>query len=267
MIGDPNSLIDGVDEIFQLIEMTFDKGTQMRDEMPNLMWGFVNAFHAQINRIERQIDTLKPELEELQRAQDGSEINSFNLELTLNKIQGLNSRRDIFESMRDEAAARYTAVTGNTWRPYSGSFVSLNKDRKMTASSIDAKEYLKAQKEKRLAALAPDGTLIALTGDCEDAEKVTSTLELVRQKYPDMVLVHGNHFSAEKHATDWCANNKINQIVASPDWDKHKRAAPFARNTEVIAMEPKALIAWPGTPVRNDLVKKASEAGVFVWAQ
>ena len=49
-------------------------GTQLADERESLLWGFVNLFHAQVNRLDRAVDALKPKLRDLQRAQDGTEI-------------------------------------------------------------------------------------------------------------------------------------------------------------------------------------------------
>ncbi len=57
-------------------------GTQMADEREHLLWGFVNMLHAQAQRLDRSVDKLTPELQDLQRTQDGSEIRSLELELT-----------------------------------------------------------------------------------------------------------------------------------------------------------------------------------------
>ena len=55
-----------------------------------------------------------PDLRDLQREQDGSEIKSRELELITDRAQNLTARRDAFEKMRDAAAEDYLAATGQT---------------------------------------------------------------------------------------------------------------------------------------------------------
>ena len=40
-------------------------GTQLADERESLLWGFVNALHAQVQRLDRSIDKLAPEMKDL----------------------------------------------------------------------------------------------------------------------------------------------------------------------------------------------------------
>ena len=99
-------------------------GTQLADERESFLWGFVNLFHAQVNRLDRAVDALKPKLRDLERAQDGTEINAHELERTVDRARALGDRRDAFEKMRDHAAGAYRTETGSTWRPRRGSHVS-----------------------------------------------------------------------------------------------------------------------------------------------
>ena len=87
-------------------------GTQLADERESLLWGFVNMLDSQTQRLDRAADKLMPELRDLQREQDGTEIKSRELELVTDRAQNLTARRDAFETMRDAAAPVhfYTAV-------------------------------------------------------------------------------------------------------------------------------------------------------------
>ena len=67
-------------------------GTQLADERESLLWGFVNLFHAQVNRLDRAVDALKPKLRELERAQDGTEINAYELERTVDRARAHPNR-------------------------------------------------------------------------------------------------------------------------------------------------------------------------------
>ena len=114
-------------------------GTQLADERESLLWGFVNALHAQIQRLDRGIDKIAPEMKDLQREQDGSEIKSCELELLTDRVQNLGDRRDAFETMRDLAAEGYRTETGDTWRPRNGSH-----------SSSDRQTHLRRHRRPRL---------------------------------------------------------------------------------------------------------------------
>ena len=78
-------------------------GTQLVDERESLLWGFVNTLHAQVQRLDRGIDKIAPEIKDLGQEQDGSEIKSRELELLTDRVQNLGDRRDAFETMRDHA--------------------------------------------------------------------------------------------------------------------------------------------------------------------
>ena len=57
---------------------SYQDGTQLADERESLLWGFVNALHAQIQRLDRGIDKIAPQDERPRpREQDGSEIKSL----------------------------------------------------------------------------------------------------------------------------------------------------------------------------------------------
>ena len=79
--------------------------------------GFVNMLDVQTQRLDREADRLVPEMRDLQREQDGSEIRSRELELVTDRAENLSERRDAFERMRDTAAEAYRVETGEVWRP------------------------------------------------------------------------------------------------------------------------------------------------------
>ena len=53
-------------------------------------------------------------------------------------------------------------------------------------------------------------------------------------------------------------------MVCKPDWNKHKRAAPFRRNEELLNLLPKGLIAFPGNGITDNLVDRARQLGIPV---
>ena len=264
-VWDETEALEGLDNVLDLIvdEIAPD-GTQFADERESLLWGFVNTLHMQARRLDRAVDKLSPKLKDLQAAQDGTEINAWELERTIERAQNLGDRRDAFEKLRDAAAQRYLDDTGSTWRPRHGSHTS--RTSQLTSAAIDARDYLRAREHSKTQAHLPEGTLVAVagSGDVEDAGPIHFALDRVRSKYPDMVLVHGGGPGAEKIAARWAEARGVHQVVCKPDWNAHGRAAPFRRNDQLLRLLPKGVIGFPGSGISENLLDKALQLGIPV---
>ena len=264
-VWDEDDATDAVSEAFRILaEGVAPDGFQIADERESLMWGFVNMLDAQTRRLDRAADKLMPDLRDLQKAQDGTEIKSLELEMTTHRAQCLTDRRDAFETLRDIAAEQYRAETGGMWRPRRGSHAS--QTGKLTSAAIDARDYQRARKDRATMAHLPEGTLVAIAGgkDVADPGAVIRMLDKTRAKHADMVLVHGGGPGVEKIAASWAERNGVHQVVCKPDWDRHGRAAPFRRNDELLNLLPKGVIAFPGGGITENLVDKARSLGIPV---
>ena len=266
-VWDRDDATDAVSEAFRILAHgVAPDGFQLADERESLLWGFVNMLDSQVRRLDRAADRLMPELRDLQRAQDGTEIKSRELELVTDRAQNLTHRRDAFEVMRDAAAEAYRADTGDTWRPRRGSHAS--QTGKLTSAAIDARDFQRARKDRETAAHLPQGTLVAIAGgkDVQDPAAVIAKLDQTRAKYADIVLVHGGGPGVERIAARWAERNGVDQVVCKPDWDRHGRAAPFRRNEELLQLLPKGVIAFPGSGITENLVDRARQLGIPVMA-
>ena len=264
-LWDRDDALDAVAESFRILAQGVGPdGFQLADERESLLWGFVNMLDAQTNRLDRAADKLMPDLRDLQRAQDGTEIKSRELELVTDRARNLGDRRDAFETMRDAAADAYRAETGDTWRPRHGSHAS--QTGKLTSAAIDARDFIRARKDRATTAHLPQGTLVAIAGgkDVADHDAVIRMLDRTRAKHADMVLVHGGGPGVERIAAQWADRNGVDQVVCKPDWDRHGRAAPFRRNEELLNLLPKGVIAFPGSGITENLVEKARSLGIPV---
>ncbi len=263
-IWDADDAIAAVSEAFRILaEGVGPDGTQLADERESLLWGFVNMLHAQTQRLDRSVDRLTPEMRDLERAQDGTEIKARELELVTDRAQNLG-RRDAFETLRDTAADAYRSNTGEVWRPRHGSHVS--QTGKLTSAAIDARDFIRARKDRKTEAHLPQGTLVAIAGgkDIVNPAAVIARLDKARAKYSDLILVHGGGPGVERIAASWAERNGVHQIVCKPDWQKHGRAAPFRRNDELLNLLPKGVIAFPGSGITDNLVDKARQLGIPV---
>ena len=264
-IWDHDEALAGLETILDaFIDEIAPDGTQLADERESLLWGFVNTLHMQTVRLDRAVDRLAPELKQLQRSQDGTEINAWELERIIERARNLGDRRDAFEQLRDAAAERYRADTGNTWRPRHGSHTS--RTSKLTSAAIDARDFLRARENDKTQAHLPQGTLVAVTGSrpVDDANPICAALDQVRGKYKDMVLVHGGGPGAEKIAARWAESKGVHQVVCRPDWNAHGKAAPFRRNDQLLKLLPKGVIGFPGSGISENLLDKAVQLGIPV---
>ncbi len=264
-VWDADDATDAVSEAFRILaEGVAPDGFQIADERESLLWGFVNMLDAQVRRLDRSVDRLSPELRDLQSAQDGTEIKSRELELVTERARNLGDRRDAFETMRDAAAEQYRSETGEVWRPRHGSNIS--QTGKLTSAAIDARDFMRARKDRETRAHLPDGTLVAIAGgkDVRDPGAVFARLDTTKAKYPDMVLAHGGGPGVEKIAASWAERHGVHQVVCKPNWSAHGRAAPFRRNDELLNLLPKGVIAFPGSGITDNLVDKARQLGIPV---
>ena len=239
--------------------------TRLEDDIDDLLWSFTSIFHRKIDRLERDLDTNEQAQIRSRRDQNGSEIASVELERLIEQGIGLIERRNAFEFFRDTAAERYEAVTGSTWRPRAGSMVN---HRTLTAAMIDSRDFLAARQRAETQLLVPPGPKIAFTGglECNDHTRIWDVLDRVRAKHPDMALLHGGSpKGAERVAACWADNRKVAQVVFKPDWSRHKNAAPFKRNDQMLEVLPIGLIAFPGSGISENLADKARKMGIPVW--
>ena len=265
IVWDQDDAMEAVSEAFRIIaEGIGPDGTQLADERESLLWGFVNTLDAQVRRLDRSVDRLVPGMRDLQQGQDGSEVKARELELLTDRARNLGDRRDAFEKMRDAAADAYRSETGEVWRPRHGSNVS--QTGKLTSAAIDARDFVRARKDRETKAHLPEGTLVAVAGgkNVGNPGIVTAYLDKARAKYANLVLVHGGGPGVDRVAAQWAERNGLNQVVCRPDWDAHGRAAPFRRNDELLNLLPKGVIAFPGNGITDNLVDKAIKLGIPV---
>ncbi|MGV1681682.1 DUF2493 domain-containing protein [Sphingopyxis sp. NJF-3] len=239
--------------------------TRIEPDLEDLLWGVANLFHAAGARIERELDRNEAAQRDLQRAQDGSEIRSVELERALAEGITLIERRDAMEFFRECAAEQYRIHVRKAWVPHSGSRV---RQKTMTAAIVDSRDFLDRRLRAKAAALIPEGTRIAFSGGpaCNDHRHIWSALDKVHARHPDMVLMHGaTPTGAERAAACWADARGVPQVAFRPDWNRHKKAAPFKRNERMIDAMPAGLIVFSGTGIQDNLVDKARAFGIPVW--
>lgn len=239
--------------------------TRLEDDTESLLWAVVNLFHRQAERLARLLDDNEAAQRRSQAEQDGSEVRSVDLERLTAQGLTLIEKRNAFEFLRDAAAERFAVETGSAWRPRSGSKVN---HRALTSAVIDSRDFVNAKRRTEHAVLVPEGQRIAFAGgaECNDHQRIWEALDKARTRHPDMILLHGGApRGAERIAACWADNRKVAQVVFKPDWARHRNAAPFKRNDQLLDALPIGVIVFPGSGIVGNLADKARKLGIPVW--
>ncbi len=78
-----------------------------------------------------------------------------------------------------------------------------------------------------------------------------------------MVLLHGGSpKGAERIAACWADSRKVPQIAFGPDFARHRNAAPFKRNDQLLDVLPIGLVVFPGSGISDNLADKARKLGI-----
>ncbi len=263
-LPEAQTITGAVVDIFDAFVSTLTD-TRLEPDLEELLWSTVNLFHRATGRIERELDANEQEQRRSQKEQNGSEVRSVELERLVAEGLTLIERRNALELFRDQAADRFEVHTGSAWRPRTGSMVN---HRALTAAMIDSRDFLAARRRAETELLVPAGPKIAFTGgmDFNDHRLIWGTLDKVRAKRPDMVLLHGgSRTGAERIAARWADHRKVAHIPFKPDWTRHAKAAPFKRNDQILEVLPIGVIVFPGSGIQENLADKARKLGIPVW--
>ena len=236
--------------------------TRLEPDLEDLLWSTVNLFHRAAERVERELDANEQAQRRSQKDQDGSEIRSVELERLLAEGTTLIERRNAFELMRDQAAEQFETHTGSAWRPRAGSMVNR---RALTSALIDSRDFLVARRRAETEVMLPPGPKVAFAGgyDCNDHTAIWAALDRVHAKHPAMVLLHGGSpKGAERIAACWADARQVPQVAFKPDFNRHKNAAPFKRNDQLLEVLPIGVVVFPGSGISDNLADKARKLGI-----
>lgn len=244
-----------VAEAFALIAETITPdGYRMADEREGLIWGLVNVLHSHTTRMQKQLDEIAERIEFAKREyaetvrEKGADTASYELEQLTDRYIAAGGKRDVFERFRDFAANIYFDETGKVWQPRAGTHASQTAS---LATRVDSRDFLRARAALGDRRDVPEGTLIAVTGyrDGPDHRTIYRTLDAVRAKYPDMILLHGGARGVQQIAAGWAANRGVVHVAFRPDYEAHGKAAIPRRDEEILKTDPKGVIAFlaPGS--------------------
>jgi aryl carrier-like protein len=256
---DPDQVRAAVEMMMATLFDVF-RDTRMEPFATDLAWGFVNSFHVVAKRVEGREDDAAKKLGELARHYDPSEIYATEVEDAQTLCQTLQGCREALECMRDHAGEVYRVEVGKPFSPVKGSRVSSG----LTASMIDARDYLASRSRTRREQYEPQGPVVAFSGgqQWEDADLLFSGLDSIKARIPEMILAtttQSKGCDAIAHA--WAASRGVKVIQFRLDRSLGNRAA-FVRNDRILALKPVHAVICEGTGIQANLAQKLRQAGV-----
>lgn len=246
--------------------------TALEDDAEELAWGLVNLFHRAAAKRSAQIDRATDEIRCLLACADGSEVHTSQLETEIARAQAAEAAMLGLESLRETAACLYARETGSSWKPAGGS--RLNHGAGCTSAMVDGRDYLRARAAASWRAAMPEGTPVLFAGGRQSfaseaeakalAANVWATLDKVRERVADLILVHGGDSrGVDRLAASWAEARKVPQVAFGLDRRLGRRAG-FRRNEEMLSLKPRYLVAFAGSGVLERLVIQAKERGIAV---
>jgi hypothetical protein len=247
-------------------------GTALEADAEDLGWAFVNLFHRSAMRKATALDRATDEVRALLAAADGSEVHTHALETRVERAQCAEAAMLALEEMREVAAAHYLNEFGNSWKPVSSS--RFNHGAMLTSALVEGRDFLRARAEAKRRAAMPEGTPVIFAGGrtrqgTSDeartfADNVWATLDKVRDRVPDMVLVHGGDSKGvDRLASSWAERRQVPQVSFSLDMRLGARAG-FKRNERMLSLDPRYVVAFPGNGVLERLVIDAKARRITV---
>lgn len=236
------------------------RDTRMQECAADLAWGFCNSFHMVAKRIEGREDDAAKKLGDLARSFDPSEIYASEIEETQLLCQTLEGIRAALECMRDHAAEIYRVETGRPFSTVKGSRVS----SRLSASMIDARDYLAGRARNRREQYAPEGPVVAFSGGTQwhDHDILWNRLDQIARRIPNMILATtAQEKGCDAIACAWSAARGIKVIQFKLDRSKGSSAA-FVRNDRIISLKPVEAVVCEGSGVQANFAQKLRAAGV-----
>jgi hypothetical protein len=220
----------------ELLDLILD--TPLEDH-PVIAEGLLGGLHTATQRIEREADKARDEINRGMRDFDGSEVADTDLRAVTAKARACDAAVAAVEKIRDAAAAVYTVATGEVWSPWKGYI----RASPTTAAMIDAKDAIRSAKAARHAATNPGAVIVAFRASPQavsalDASRIFDALNWARETYPTMALATTGLKGAEKIAMRWAQQKRVAVVLAKADFDRHGRAAPFRANDAILALDP-----------------------------
>jgi len=263
-IPEPDELDAKVSAVFQVANTLF-ADSPLEGDGQSFLWGLVNAYHAQIKRLERAIDANIQKQRALMASYDGSTVDDDTIIEETARGHALVEREEALTVMFDAAAQEFQTATGCVWQPRYGSRA---KAPHFPQSFLEASDFERERAKTYSEQNLPPGPYIVFAGgvDFQAVKTIWDRLDAALRHQPNMVLLHAGSRGACMIASKWAESRGVTQIKYSLR-KRHKddRQAGFQRNERMLRTRPIGVIAFPGNGVDEQLKRRAAELAIKVW--
>jgi hypothetical protein len=98
-----------------------------------------------------------------------------------------------------------------------------------------------------------------------DAELLCGMLNHLKERFPDISIIHGAARGADQLAGAWAHENNVSCVAFPANWDAYGRSAGHVRNGEMLSRgKPDLVVAFPGGRGTANMIEQATQAGVKV---
>jgi hypothetical protein len=237
------------------------RDTRLEPSAQAIAWGFVNSFHFEAQKLEREEDALCRDLGDMARRYEPSEIYSTEMEELQLRAHTMTERRAAIECMRDYAADCYRAQSGHPWSPARGSKVSSGG----TASQIAALDFLKARAQDHREKRNPTGPLVVFSGGQEwhDHEQLWNKLDQIKARVPNMTLcTTAQRRGCDMIAAAWASSRDVTVVAFTPQTGRYGSRAGFVRNEQLVKLAPVEAIVCQGSGLQSNLLQVLKKARI-----
>lgn len=98
-----------------------------------------------------------------------------------------------------------------------------------------------------------------------DSVHAFRVLDELHTSAPFSLVIQGGARGADTLAAEWAGRRRVPCLTHWAEWDKHGKAAGHIRNAAMLKWEPEMVVAFPGGPGTESMVKLAEAAKVVVW--
>ena len=101
--------------------------------------------------------------------------------------------------------------------------------------------------------------------DYQNREHVCEVLDRAKFLYSSLVIIEGGASGADSFAREWAKLTGCGSVTVHADWKRHGKAAGPIRNQYMIDhSRPDLVIAFPGGRGTEDMINRATKAGLNV---
>lgn len=111
------------------------------------------------------------------------------------------------------------------------------------------------------------GSVVIVCGgrNYQDRKFLFEQLDRAHRKAGFVLLIQGGADGADALAYEWAKSREVPSLCIPAKWSSRGKAAGPIRNSAMLTLGPRAVIAFEGGRGTADMIRQALDAGIPVW--